>query len=304
MNIERLEYLVEAAKTGSMSKAAQNLHVTISAISQSISSIEEEWGVTLLKRSRAGAVPTVEGEAIIKKAVELLQKYDELKKVAQGHSDTIEGRLRVATIPGPMFLLEKAVLDFKKQHSQVKVEIAEQGSQDIIDDVLNDKCDLGIIILFKNRLVKHLGLNFERLLKVRMVAATSLHSPLAFQKTITPEELIKQPVVLYNDDYVKWFMDEFQKKYGNVDILYTTNNRALISRACVNYLAVTLGLNYSFITEPLFAEDDTIILDLDLPQQSPVYLGVIHRKDRSPSVISRHFLERLKHDISDLQLMM
>ncbi|WP_120461015.1 LysR family transcriptional regulator [Paenibacillus aceti] len=301
MNIDRLEYLVEAARTGSMSKAAQNLHVTISAISQSISSLEEELGVTILKRSRTGAVPTFEGEAIIKKAAELLQKYTELKETAQSCSEIVEGRLRVATIPSPMFLLEKAVLDFKKQHPQVKIEIVEQGSQDIIDDVLNDKCDLGIIILFKNRLVEHLGLEFERLLKVRMVAATSIQSPLAFQKIITPAELLGQPVVLYNDDYVKWFMDEFQEEYGAADIVYTTNNRALISRACMNYLAVTLGLNYSFVTEPLFTEYDTVIMDLDLPQQSPVYLGVIQRKDRTPSIISRQFLERLKRDISELQ---
>ncbi|MEC0242497.1 LysR family transcriptional regulator [Paenibacillus dokdonensis] len=304
MQIEKLEYLVEVAKTGSISKAALNLHVTISAVSQSISSLEEEWGITILKRSRTGAVPTAEGAVIIKKAIELLQKYGELKEAAQGYSNTVQGRLRLATIPGPMFLLEQAVLDFKKQYPQVKIEIVEQGSQDIIDNILNDKSDLGFIILFKNRLVEHMGLDFERLLKVKMVAATSIHSPLAFQKVITPEELKQQSVVLYNDDYVKWFMDDFQKKFGDVDVAYTTNNRALISRACMNHLAVTVGLNYSFITEPLFTEDDTVILNFDLPQQSPVYLGVIQQKDHTPSAISRHFLDRLKHDISELQQMM
>ncbi|MCJ8014888.1 LysR family transcriptional regulator [Paenibacillus sp. KQZ6P-2] len=301
MHIEKLEYLVEVAKTGSISKAAQNLHVTISAVSQSISSLEEEWGVTVLKRSRTGAVPTAEGVVMIKKAIELLQKYDELKEAVQGYSDTVQGRLRLATIPGPIFLLDQAVLDFKKQYPQVKIEIVEQGSQDIIDDILNDKCDLGFIILFKDRLVKHMGLDFDRLLKVKMVAATSIHSPLAYQKVITPEELKQHTVVLYNDDYVKWFMDDFQKKYGDVDIAYTTNNRALISRACMNHHAVTVGLDYSFITEPLFAEDDTVILNFDLPESSPVYLGVIQQKDHTPSVISRHFLYRLKHDISELQ---
>lgn len=304
MHIEKLEYLVEVAKTGSISKAAQNLHVTISAVSQAVSSLEEEWGVSVLKRSRSGAVPTAEGAVIIKKAVELLHKYEELKDAAQGYSNTVQGRLRLATIPGPMFLLEQAVLDFKQKYPQVKIEIAEQGSQDIIDNILNDKSDLGFIILFKDRLVEHLGVTFERLLKVKMVAATSIHSPLAFQKVITPEELKQQSVVLYNDDYVKWFMDDFQKKYGEVDIAYTTNNRSLISRACMNHLAVTVGLNYSFITEPLFAEDDTVILNFDLPEESPVYLGVIQQKDHIPSTISKHFLDRLKHDISALQQML
>lgn len=46
MNIEKLEYLVEVVKTGSISAAAQNLHVTVSAISQAISSLESEWGLS------------------------------------------------------------------------------------------------------------------------------------------------------------------------------------------------------------------------------------------------------------------
>lgn len=301
MHIEKLEYLVEVAKTGSISKAAQNLHVTISAVSQSISSLEEEWGVAVLKRQRTGAVPTAEGAVIIKKAAELLQKYEELKEAAQGYSELVQGRLRIATIPGPMLLLEQAVLDFKRKYPQVKIEIVEQGSQDIIDDVLNDKTDLGFIILYKNRLIEHLGLDYDPLLKVKMVAATSIHSPLAFQKTIRPEELKRQNVVLYNDDYVKWFMDDFQKKYGPADIVYTTNNRALISRACLTHSAVTVGLNYSFISEPI---SDTVILDFDFPQQSPVFLGVIQRKEHHISAISRHFLDRIKHDISGLQNML
>lgn len=304
MHIEKLEYLVEVAKTGSITQAAHNLNVTISAISQSISNLEKEWGVSILKRSRTGATPTPEGKVIISKAYELLHKYEELKEAALGYSDTIKGRLRMATIPGPMFLLEQAVMDFKRKYPQVKMEIVEQGSQDIIDDILNDKSDLGFIILFKDRLIEHTGLSFERLLKVKMVAATSMNSPLAFNKTITVDELRQQTIVLYNDDYVKWFMDDFQKKYGSVDVVYTTNNRALITRACINYAAVTVGLNYTFMTEPLFSPDETVILDFDLPEPSPIYLGIIQRKDKLPNRISNHFLERLKHDISELNKLM
>lgn len=302
MQIEKLEYLVEVARTGSITQAAHNLNVTISAVSQSISSLEKEWGVMILKRSKAGAVPTLEGKVIIKKVYELLHKYEELKEAALGYSNTMKGRLRMATIPGPMFLLEQAVIDLKQKYPQVKMEIVEQGSQNIIDDILNDKSDLGFIILFKDRLIEHKELSFERLLKVKMVVATSMNSPLAFNKTISPDELRQQTVMLYNDDYVKWFMDDYQKKYGSVDVVYTTNNRAMITRACIHYSAVTVGLNYSFISEPLFSPDETVILDLDLPEQSPVYLGIIQRKDKTPNVISNHFLERLKHDISELNM--
>lgn len=47
MNLEQLEYIVETAKTGSLTKAAQNCNVTLSAVSQAVSSLEAEFGFSL-----------------------------------------------------------------------------------------------------------------------------------------------------------------------------------------------------------------------------------------------------------------
>lgn len=72
MNIEQLLYIVEVAKYSSLSIAAQNLHVTQSNISQSITNLEKELGIKVLKRSRGhGAVPTDEGRIILKLAYEV-----------------------------------------------------------------------------------------------------------------------------------------------------------------------------------------------------------------------------------------
>ena len=57
MNLEQLEYIVETAKTGSLTKATQNCNVTLSAVSQAVSSLEAEFGFSLFTRSRLGAVP-------------------------------------------------------------------------------------------------------------------------------------------------------------------------------------------------------------------------------------------------------
>lgn len=78
MNLEQLEYIVQVAKTGSFTKAAEHSHVTLSAISQSISMLESELGVSLFHRSRGlGAVPTPEGRALIVKAHEALVALQE-----------------------------------------------------------------------------------------------------------------------------------------------------------------------------------------------------------------------------------
>ncbi|OME87430.1 LysR family transcriptional regulator [Paenibacillus sp. FSL A5-0031] len=301
MNIEKLEYLVEVVKTGSISAAAQNLHVTVSAISQAISSLESEWGVVILKRSRSGAVPTAEGIVIIKKVYEVLNKYKELVETTQGYSNSVQGHLRFATIPGHAFLIENAVMDFKKDYPQIRMEIFEKGSQEIIDDILHNRADLGFIILFENRLVENIGLSIERLMSVKMVAAVSTQSPLALNKTITPEEIMQQTIVLYNDDYVKWFMDDFQAKYGTVDILFTTNNPNSIGRALLNHHAVTIGLDYSFVSDLSIIRDQSVILELDLTGQGAVYLGLIQPEGHHSTPISKSFITRLKHDLADVK---
>lgn len=78
MNIDQLLYVVEVAKTGSITTAAENLHVTPAGVSQSISNLEKRLGITIFARSRKGSSPTLEGKATIKKAYEIISKYQEL----------------------------------------------------------------------------------------------------------------------------------------------------------------------------------------------------------------------------------
>lgn len=296
MHLEQLEYIVEVAKTGSLTKAAQNKHVTLSAISQALSSLESELGVSLFTRSRLGAVPTPEGRMIIKKAFEVLLKLQELREVAQNCTNTLSGELRIATIPGPMNLLVNAIASYKKDYPLIRFQISEKGTQEILEDIRQDKLDIGLIILYENIVQKNAGLIFEPVLPVKMVVGVSKDSHLAFQDTISPDELRRHSFALYDDEYVKWFVEDFAATYGPVDLLFTTNNTAAIRNAIRESLAVTLGINYSFIDEPYLENQDIVPLDLDVPKQ-PVYLSWVRSKERHFSQISKNFTNRLQYDL-------
>ncbi|WP_113927598.1 LysR family transcriptional regulator [Bacillus sp. P14.5] len=62
MNIEQIKYILEVSKEGSITKAAERLHLSPSALSQSITQLEKELGVTIFSRSRKGTTPTSEGK--------------------------------------------------------------------------------------------------------------------------------------------------------------------------------------------------------------------------------------------------
>ncbi|MGG4444089.1 LysR family transcriptional regulator [Brevibacillus fortis] len=296
MNLEQLEYIVEVAKEGSLTKAAQNKHVTLSAISQSLSNLEAELGVTLFSRSHLGAVPTPEGKIIIKKAFEALGKIQEIWEEAQKYTNTLSGELRLATIPGPLTVLINAASNFKKDYPHIRTHITEKGTQEILEDILQDKLDFGLVIIHQHLLKKSEGLSlvFEPLFEVKTVVGVTKNSPLASQSSITPDELCRHPFILYNDTYVKTFVDEFVQAYGPVDILFTSNITDVITNALRQNLAVTIGLDYSFMRDP-----EIIMLEMDIPYQQPVYLGLVRSAERHNSHISMNFINRLQYDLKN-----
>lgn len=72
MDSLNLKSLIEVARTGSFSKAAENLFVTQSAVSRRIKCIEEEFGCTLLDRSGVTTKPTAAGKVVISEAERIL----------------------------------------------------------------------------------------------------------------------------------------------------------------------------------------------------------------------------------------
>ncbi|OBZ10269.1 LysR family transcriptional regulator [Bacillus sp. FJAT-26390] len=293
MNLEQMEYIVEVASTGSFTKAAENAHVTLSAISQSISLLEKELGLSLFTRSRGlGALPTVEGKQIIKKANEVLLKVNELKEEAKSYSSTLNGELKIASIPGPMHLLVDAVSKFKEDYPNVKIEIFEKGPKEILDDLANSRIDIGLIVLSEHFEEKNEHFSFEKLLEGKMVVGVNKNSPLAFEKKITPEQLAGQTLVLYDDKVLVDDTNALIAKHGKANILFTTNNTKAIQNAVKRGLAITVGLEYSFRDD----HSEIVPIELDMPNASPVHYGWVLHKGKHPTQISKRFIQRLQFE--------
>ena len=81
MTFQQLRYLLEVHKTGSISKAAENLFVSRPSVSLSISSLEEELGYQIFIRSQNGLIPSPQGQSVIKYANSICQTYDQIKSI-------------------------------------------------------------------------------------------------------------------------------------------------------------------------------------------------------------------------------
>ncbi|OME05003.1 LysR family transcriptional regulator [Paenibacillus odorifer] len=301
MNLEQCENIVEVAKIGSLTKAAQNRHITLSAMSQSITMLEAELGVTLFIRSRGQkAVPTAEGNAIISKANEVLMKVNELKEEAQIYSDTLSGHLKIATIPGPMHLMVKVISSFKADFPNVKIEIFEKGPKEILDNVLQDEMDIGLMVSPEGMPGTYKGVKFDRLMEGKIVVGVHPHSPLALNSILTPDQLVGQTLVLYDDPYIKDYVERYLSGYGPINLLFVSNNTRAIENAVAEGLAITIGLDYSFLKISEMTSAFMKTIELRSPDTRAKYSGAIVSASKQTSQTARRFINRLKHEFDEM----
>ena len=84
-------------ETGSLTRAAQAMGCTQSAVSHSIDSLEQELGFALLKRSRAGVHLTGEGERMIAAVRNLLNSAEQLNQTAASIRGLDSGTVRIGS---------------------------------------------------------------------------------------------------------------------------------------------------------------------------------------------------------------
>ncbi|PYJ05295.1 MAG: LysR family transcriptional regulator, partial [Verrucomicrobia bacterium] len=98
MQIESLKVFCDLAETESFTKAAQINHVTQSAVSQQISSLERQFKSLLIERSKKKFRLTREGQVLYDYSKQIIQTFEALFSKLQEIKDIVSGTIRVATI--------------------------------------------------------------------------------------------------------------------------------------------------------------------------------------------------------------
>ncbi|MEG1758468.1 MAG: LysR family transcriptional regulator [Oscillospiraceae bacterium] len=150
MTLLQLEYCVEAGRVLSISQAARNELISQSSMSQSILTLEQELGQKIFTRGKSGVALTQFGERFILQAQKILHNVDNLELMAK-KMDT--ENVPSLSVEGPWLDVSSTVFvklfseHIKKQDysSKTRLRYRTNRKQGILQDVLDEKCDVGII---------------------------------------------------------------------------------------------------------------------------------------------------------------
>jgi DNA-binding transcriptional LysR family regulator len=100
MSLRQFEYALAVAEQGSVTAAAELLHVAQPSVSQQIRSLERDLGVQLFARTATGLVPTVVGRAFLREAEVAVSASRRARATARAGAGELVGELMVAAQMG------------------------------------------------------------------------------------------------------------------------------------------------------------------------------------------------------------
>lgn len=149
MKLSQLRILVAVAEQSTFSDAALQLNMSQSAVSHSISALEEHLGVVLFSRGRHGATLTPVGDRIVGHARLLLQQAEAIVQEADLARGLKGGQVRVASFRSiAIHVLPNAIAQFSQRYPQIVVNLSEHDNYRQVEKALREgRADIGFTVL-------------------------------------------------------------------------------------------------------------------------------------------------------------
>jgi DNA-binding transcriptional LysR family regulator len=198
VSLDQLRVFIAAADEGSFSAAGRTLRRAQSVVSQTISNLEGQIGVTLFDRSYRSPRLTPEGIVLLADARAIAAGVDSLKARAKGMAGGLEPELSVVIdVMFPMVALTEAAKAFSLQFPRTPLRLYVEALGGAIQPVLDGRCGFGIVGSLP--LIPP-SLAVERLSAVVLMMVAAREHPLAVMSGIIPKtELAKHVQLVLTD---------------------------------------------------------------------------------------------------------
>ncbi|WP_026952612.1 hydrogen peroxide-inducible genes activator [Algoriphagus mannitolivorans] len=240
MTIQQLEYLIAVDKHRHFGNAADSCFVTQPTLSAQLSKLERELGVILFDRSKMPVIPTEIGVQIIAQAKKVVsESRGILELVAQLKGD-ISGTIKIGIIPTlAPYLLHLFIRRFLEKYPNVKLEVQEMVTDEVVKKLKNDELDLGIIVTP----LEEPGILEKPMFYEKFYAYFSKGHELLREKEIRPEQLKADELWVLQEghcfrDQVISFCD--QSMAGHKNFHYESGSLEGLKNMVNRYKGVTL----------------------------------------------------------------
>ncbi len=295
MQIESLKVFCDLAETESFTKAAQINHVTQSAVSQQISSLERQFKSLLIERSKKKFRLTREGQVLYEYSKQIIQTYEALHSKLQEIKDIISGTIRVATIYSVgLHDLPPYIKRYLRQYPTVHIHVEYRRANQVYEDVLGNVVDIGLVAYP----IRDSKLEIVALKRDPLVLIVHPQHPLAKAKNLKFNTIAGQKFIAFEPDIpTRKAIDKVLKERGvSVHPVMEFDNIETVKRAVeidAGIAIVPLGTVVQEVAKQTLAAIPFDDVELFRP------LAAIYKKNKVLSPAMKQFLSIIKEDAKE-----
>lgn len=195
--MNRYIVLQKIVELGSFTKAAETLGYTQSAVSQMVASLENEFSIKLLCRSRSGVKLTAEGETLFPYIEKTVYQYRAMLEKTKEIKGLDSGIIRIGTVSSiSCHWLPQLIKEFESLHPNVRF-VLHQGDYSSIEEWIRiGAVDFGFLTPAAVTDIQTLTVK-----EGRMMAVLPEEHPLAAEETVRLDALCKEPFILLEEGH-------------------------------------------------------------------------------------------------------
>ncbi|SEH07776.1 HTH-type transcriptional activator CmpR [Candidatus Venteria ishoeyi] len=290
--LKQLRAFCYAARTGSVSQAAEALFLSQPSVTLQIQALERDIQVKLFERRGPKISLTPEGEALYQLSDPLVEGIDKLPETFAAQFGSLEsGELNIAAGESTiLYILPECITKFAKTYPQVQIKLHNVTGRDGMTMLRADEADfaVGSMLEVPEDIIYHPSMSFDPCL------ITPLDHPLANRKSVTLKEISPYGLILPPRHLSTWRM---------VDLVFTQNNAtyevALEAGGWeIVKKYVEIGLGVSIVTDICLTDCDKVSripLNEYFPKRS---YGIVLRKGKFLSPQAKSFIEMMDPEFS------
>ncbi len=284
MELKQLRYFLAIAEEKQITAAARRLHIAQPPLSYQLKRLEEELGVTLVRRGPRSLSLTDAGEMLRRRAEQILSLADSTRNEITSFGKEVRGTLSVGIISSSGGgIPDCRTLDFARQYPDVHFEIHEGNTYQVLDMLERGVAEVGIV----RTPFPHEMLVYHYLPEEPMLAVMSPETLCGAEKRrVTLPELAGQPIVLYRR-FDRLIREAFAHSGVEPQIICRSDD----ARTALRWAQAGLGI--ALVPESAFrmAEMEQLTAKELLCPELVTRMAVIWRKNRSLSVPAGKFVE-------------
>lgn len=297
LSLYKLEIFATVVEAGSFSLAADRLLMTQSAVSQHIQDVEASLGAQLFNRGRRGVTLTSSGTKLHQYTQQILRLVNEAENAVTDVDKLTEGQVRIGATPGiSVYLLPEWIQAFHNRYRNLTATLQTDITGEIISGVLQHGLDIGFIEgeIHEDE-YPHLA--YRVLQEVQLFVIIGPDHAWWPCETITADMLNRQPFVTRQQrSKTRAWVDHTLRKHGaHPHIVAELDNFESIKRLVISGMGVAILPEYTIRAE-VAAGSLRALSIADVPLQRT--LKLVWDSDRSPSPVTRAFVEHLSHSFS------